>query len=161
MRSLIPRLFPRFLLRRLLLRRLLLRRLLLLLGFLLFGLFRSRGGFGDSDGREIVPFFSKDSYNLTHWDFLGTRLDDDLAHHAIFLRFHIDRRLVRLLHLSLALNKRDKKEMREKRDGLATSKSTSPAAKLSPSFFFHDAIPPSVMVGDIAGIAMFVVAYRT
>lgn len=109
MRSLIPRLFPRFLLRRLLL-----RRLLLLLGFLLFGLFRSRGGFGDSDGREIVPFFSKDGYNLTHWDFLGTRLDDDLAHHAIFLRFHIDRRLVRLLHLSLALNKRDKKErMRE------------------------------------------------
>lgn len=155
MRSLIPRLFPRFLLRRLLL-----RRLLLLLGFLLFGLFRSRGGFGDSDGREIVPFFSKDSYNLTHWDFLGTRLDDDLAHHAIFLRFHIDRRLVRLLHLSLALNKRDKKE-RNERDGLATSKSTSPAAKLSPSFFFHDAIPPSVMVGDIAGIAMFVVAYRT
>lgn len=32
------------------------------------------------------------------------------------------------------------------------SSRTSPTAKASPSFFFHDEIPPSVMVGDIAGI---------
>ena len=30
--------------------------------------------------------------------------------------------------------------------------------KLSPSFFFHDAIPPSVMVGDMAGILNLVMA---
>lgn len=30
--------------------------------------------------------------------------------------------------------------------------------KPSPSFFFHDAIPPSVMVGDIAGILNLVMA---
>lgn len=34
-----------------------------------------------------------------------------------------------------------------------TSTRTSPATKLSPSCFFHVAIPPSVMVGDIAGMA--------
>ena len=33
------------------------------------------------------------------------------------------------------------------------SRRTSPAVKDSPSFFFHDAIPPSVIVGDIAGMA--------
>ena len=32
------------------------------------------------------------------------------------------------------------------------STSTSPAAKASPSFIFHDAIPPSDMVGDMAGM---------
>lgn len=67
--SLIPWLFPRFLLCRLL--------LLpgLLLG-LLFGLLGSGGGSGfrDSDGRQIVPFFSKNSNNLTNWDFLRASL---------------------------------------------------------------------------------------
>ena len=33
-------------------------------------------------------------------------------------------------------------------------------AKVSPSFFFHDAIPPSVMVGLIAGILNGVRARR-
>lgn len=32
------------------------------------------------------------------------------------------------------------------------SRITSPAVKDSPSFFFHSAIPPSVMVGLIAGM---------
>jgi len=32
------------------------------------------------------------------------------------------------------------------------SSSTSPAVKVSPSFIFHNAIPPSDMVGDIAGM---------
>ncbi len=41
------------------------------------------------------------------------------------------------------------------------SSSTSPAVKLSPSLFFHDAIPPSVMVGDIAGILNLVIARET
>jgi hypothetical protein len=36
--------------------------------------------------------------------------------------------------------------------GRTISKRTSPALNASPSFFFHDAIPPSVIVGDIAGI---------
>ena len=35
---------------------------------------------------------------------------------------------------------------------LTISNRTSPAPNASPSLFFHDAIPPSVMVGDIAGI---------
>jgi hypothetical protein len=35
---------------------------------------------------------------------------------------------------------------------VSISRRTSPVAKVSPSFFFHDAIPPSVMVGDMAGI---------
>lgn len=35
---------------------------------------------------------------------------------------------------------------------LTISRRTSPVEKVSPSFFFHDAIPPSVMVGLIAGI---------
>jgi hypothetical protein len=32
--------------------------------------------------------------------------------------------------------------------------------KLSPSLFFQEAIPPSVMVGDIAGISNLVMARR-
>ena len=35
---------------------------------------------------------------------------------------------------------------------LTTSSKTSPAAKLSPSAFFHPVMPPSVMVGDMAGM---------
>jgi hypothetical protein len=35
---------------------------------------------------------------------------------------------------------------------------TSPAANDSPSCFFHDAMPPSVIVGDMAGMANLVVA---
>lgn len=37
-------------------------------------------------------------------------------------------------------------------EGHTISSSTSPAAKASPSFIFHDAIPPSDMVGDMAGM---------
>ena len=43
---------------------------------------------------------------------------------------------------------------------LTISSKTSPAAKLSPSFFFHDAMPPSVMVGLIAGMANLESAWR-
>lgn len=39
----------------------------------------------------------------------------------------------------------------QKSKRLTISKRTSPAEKASPSFFFHEAIPPSVMVGDMAG----------
>lgn len=35
---------------------------------------------------------------------------------------------------------------------ITISRRTSPAEKASPSFFFQDAIPPSVMVGLMAGI---------
>jgi hypothetical protein len=38
------------------------------------------------------------------------------------------------------------------------SSRTSPDENDSPSFFFHDAIPPSVIVGDIAGIVNLVTA---
>lgn len=103
-RPLIPRLFPRFLLSRL---------LLCFLLWLLLGLLRRRGRggiFGDSDGRKIIPFFSEDSNNLTNWDFLGTSLYDNLAHHTIFLRFHIDRRLVRLLQSSISDLKNKERE---------------------------------------------------
>jgi hypothetical protein len=37
----------------------------------------------------------------------------------------------------------------------------SPALKASPSAFFQPAIPPSVMVGDIAGILNELEAYLT
>ena len=40
------------------------------------------------------------------------------------------------------------------------SSKTSLAAKASPSFFFHDAIPPSVIVGDMAGMANLETALR-
>lgn len=43
---------------------------------------------------------------------------------------------------------------------LTISNSTSPAAYESPSFFFHEAIPPSVMVGLIAGIENLDSAWR-
>lgn len=70
--SLVPRLFPRFLL----------CRLLLLDLFRLFRLlWRSgssgrsgRSGFRDSDGREIVPFFSEHCDDLTNWDLLRPSL---------------------------------------------------------------------------------------
>lgn len=39
------------------------------------------------------------------------------------------------------------------------SKRTSPAANDSPSFFFQDVIPPSVIVGDIAGIVKLCTAF--
>jgi hypothetical protein len=35
---------------------------------------------------------------------------------------------------------------------LTISRRTSPVENASPSFFFHEAIPPSVIVGLIAGI---------
>lgn len=41
---------------------------------------------------------------------------------------------------------------REESLRLTISRRTSPEEKVSPSFFFHDAIPPSVMVGLIAGM---------
>jgi hypothetical protein len=41
------------------------------------------------------------------------------------------------------------------------SSRTSPAEKDSPSLFFHEEMPPSVMVGDMAGISRLVMAYRT
>ena len=44
---------------------------------------------------------------------------------------------------------------------LTISSSTSPGEKESPSFFFHDAIPPSVIVGDMAGIRNWVIARRS
>lgn len=40
------------------------------------------------------------------------------------------------------------------------SSRTSPAAKLSPSFFFQEEMPPSFMVGDMAGISKLVMARR-
>ena len=40
------------------------------------------------------------------------------------------------------------------------SRRTSPAAKDSPSFFFQDAIPPSVIVGLMAGMPNFESAFR-
>jgi hypothetical protein len=41
------------------------------------------------------------------------------------------------------------------------SSRTSPAEKDSPSLFFHEEIPPSVIVGDMAGISRLVMAYQT
>jgi hypothetical protein len=43
-----------------------------------------------------------------------------------------------------------------RRSGLTISNNTSPAANASPSFFFQLAIPPSVIVGDMAGMVNFV-----
>jgi hypothetical protein len=48
-------------------------------------------------------------------------------------------------------------KMRWQNDATISS-STSPAENDSPSFFFHCDMPPSVMVGDIAGISRFVIA---
>lgn len=44
---------------------------------------------------------------------------------------------------------------------LTISTSTSPASKDSPSFFFHAPTPPSVMVGERAGMVIWVVWNRT
>jgi hypothetical protein len=46
------------------------------------------------------------------------------------------------------------------RDALTISRRTSPEEKVSPSAFFHAEIPPSVIVGLIAGIVIFVRAFR-
>lgn len=40
------------------------------------------------------------------------------------------------------------------------SSRTSPAINESPSFFFQDEMPPSFMVGDMAGISRLVMAKR-
>ena len=45
--------------------------------------------------------------------------------------------------------------------GRTISSSTSPAWNDSPSCFFHDAIPPSVIVGDMAGMPNLETAWRT
>ena len=44
---------------------------------------------------------------------------------------------------------------------LTISSKMSPALKASPSAFFQPAIPPSVMVGDMAGIRNELEAYLT
>lgn len=43
---------------------------------------------------------------------------------------------------------------------LTISSNTSPVAKLSPSFFFHEAMPPSDIVGLIAGMLKYDSAFR-
>lgn len=51
--------------------------------------------------------------------------------------------------------------MSDEPSGVRTiSSRTSPAVNVSPSAFFHDAMPPSVIVGDMAGMAKFVMALR-
>lgn len=48
----------------------------------------------------------------------------------------------------------------ETREVHTISSRTSPAEKDSPSLFFHEEMPPSVIVGDMAGISRLVIAYR-
>lgn len=100
---------------------------------------------------------------------------NDLAEDTVILRFNIDGRLVGFLAASataLSLNflrlipiERVWRDVlgsrRDARSPLTTSSSTSPAAKDSPSDFFHEATPPSVIVGDIAGMRIAVEANRT
>ena len=43
---------------------------------------------------------------------------------------------------------------------LTISSNTSPVEKLSPSFFFHEAMPPSDIVGLIAGMLKYDSAFR-
>ena len=79
---------------------------------------------------------------------------ENLAQYTIVLRLHVNGGLVRLLRL-FQNTISTPWVVTERRGRRTISRSTSPAANDSPSFFFHDAIPPSVMVGDIAGIANF------
>ena len=81
----------------------------------------------------------------------------DFAHNTVVLCLNIDGGFVRLLHIV----GRGELNRPLRRILLTISSRTSPAANDSPSFFFHDATPPSVIVGDIAGIWNFVVACRT
>jgi hypothetical protein len=80
----------------------------------------------------------------------------NFAHDPIILCFYVDNCLVRFLY--------DRGQVIVVAPNLwccsghTISSSTSPAVKLSPSPFFHDVIPPSVMVGDIAGILNLVIA---
>jgi hypothetical protein len=95
------------------------------------------------DGSECWPRRKRRSY-------------ENFAHDTIILCFYVDNCLVRFLCdrgqvIGGALNLWCC-------PGHTISSSTSPAIKLSPSPFFHDAIPPSVMVGDIAGILNLVMA---
>lgn len=82
---------------------------------------------------------------------------NNLAKDSVILSFYIYGGLVCLLHaVDVTLHKEQWRI-----DRLTISSSTSPAEKASPSCFFHSAIPPSVIVGDIAGICKFVTAWRT
>ena len=79
------------------------------------------------------------------------RTYDNFCHDTIVLSLNINGCLVSFLKFSVSTIARPKRS-----DGvLTTSSKTSPAEKDSPSFFFQDAIPPSVIVGLIAGIKNF------
>lgn len=75
---------------------------------------------------------------------------NDLSENTVFRSLDVNGRFVGFLTYP-----RLEKKANTFREGpkLTTSKRTSPAEKDSPSFFFQDEIPPSLMVGLIAGMA--------
>lgn len=80
-----------------------------------------------------------------------------LAHDTIIGSLYIYRCLVRFLLFKSQCQRWYTRAIRNER---TISSKTSPDSNESPSFTFHCAIPPSVIVGDIAGIANFDTACR-
>lgn len=73
---------------------------------------------------------------------------DDFGEDSVILGLYVNGCLVGFLRDAMSW-----RGTRRDRKGLHTiSRRTSPAVKDSPSFFFQDAIPPSVIVGLIAGM---------
>jgi hypothetical protein len=80
---------------------------------------------------------------------------DDLCENAILLCLDVNDRFVGFLQGRVVT-----RWLEFKRDAHTISRRTSPEEKVSPSAFFHTEIPPSVIVGLIAGIVIFVRAFR-
>ena len=82
-----------------------------------------------------------------------TRAYDNFTQHTIILRLDVNGRLVGFLCSMLMIYEQLNSFGKREADSVHTiSSRTSPAAKGWPSFFFHAEIPPSVIVGDMAGI---------
>jgi hypothetical protein len=83
----------------------------------------------------------------------------NFSHDAVILCFNIHSGFICFLHKNDGV--RTRTVLVGRCENLLTiSRMMSPVENFSPSFFFHDAIPPSVMVGDMAGIRKFDVAVR-
>jgi hypothetical protein len=73
---------------------------------------------------------------------------------TIVLRLHVNGSFVGFLH-SVSCDECPRVSV-----VLTISSNTSPVEKVSPSFFFHEAIPPSDIVGLIAGMLKYDSAFR-
>ena len=104
-------------------------------------------------GTFLVPSgaYGKRVKAPSYWQ--KTRAYDNFTQHTIILRLNVNGRLVSFLDsMSMTCEQPILSESARKILWHTISSRRSPAAKDWPSFFFHAEIPPSVIVGDIAGI---------